>query len=69
MHTFDTPWIKSTCAYCGVGCGIEAKALANGRIEVRGDNSHPANLGIGRYSHQRRAIANTESQWRGLQLG
>jgi assimilatory nitrate reductase catalytic subunit len=45
MHTFDTPWIKSTCAYCGVGCGIEAKALANGRIEVRGDNSHPANLG------------------------
>jgi assimilatory nitrate reductase catalytic subunit len=45
MHTFDTPWIKSTCAYCGVGCGIEAKALATGRIEVRGDTSHPANLG------------------------
>lgn len=38
-------WIKSTCAYCGVGCGIEAKVTANGEMEVRGDSDHPANFG------------------------
>ncbi|CZF79595.1 Nitrate reductase [Grimontia celer] len=41
----DSSWIKSTCAYCGVGCGIEAKVQANGKLEVRGDEEHPANLG------------------------
>ncbi len=38
-------WIKSTCAYCGVGCGIEARANASGKLDVRGDESHPANFG------------------------
>lgn len=38
-------WIKSTCAYCGVGCGIEAKPTPDGRLEIRGDNEHPANYG------------------------
>ncbi|MDC0611458.1 nitrate reductase [Vibrio sp.] len=38
-------WIKSTCAYCGVGCGIEARPLANGLLEVRGDKEHPSNYG------------------------
>jgi len=32
--------IRSTCAYCGVGCGV----LADGD-EVRGDPEHPANFG------------------------
>ncbi|GGI91285.1 nitrate reductase [Shewanella gelidii] len=41
----DQSWIKSTCAYCGVGCGIEAKPLANGLLQVRGDKHHPANFG------------------------
>ena len=41
----DSTWIKSTCAYCGVGCGIEARANNNGTLEVRGDKTHPANLG------------------------
>ncbi|MFV7784656.1 molybdopterin-dependent oxidoreductase [Shewanella marisflavi] len=40
-----TPWIKTTCAYCGVGCGVEAKPLRNGALLIRGDKSHPANLG------------------------
>lgn len=40
-----SPWVKSTCAYCGVGCGIETKLTAQGRLQVRGDESHPANLG------------------------
>lgn len=43
--TSVTPWIKSTCAYCGVGCGIEARPKANGQLEVRGDKEHPANFG------------------------
>lgn len=38
-------WIKSTCAYCGVGCGIEARVCPDGLLEVRGDKTHPANQG------------------------
>lgn len=38
-------WIKSTCAYCGVGCGIEARPKSNGQLEVRGDKEHPSNYG------------------------
>lgn len=40
-----SPWIKSTCAYCGVGCGIEARPKANGQLDIRGDKDHPANYG------------------------
>jgi len=40
-----SPWMKSTCAYCGVGCGIEARPKANGELEIRGDKEHPANFG------------------------
>ncbi len=32
---------KTTCPYCGVGCGV----LADPRGAVRGDDSHPANRG------------------------
>ena len=38
-------WIKTTCAYCGVGCGVEARPLSSGKLEVRGDATHPANYG------------------------
>ncbi|WP_422489293.1 molybdopterin oxidoreductase family protein [Vibrio chagasii] len=38
-------WIKSTCAYCGVGCGIEVRPTASGKLEVRGDKDHPSNYG------------------------
>lgn len=38
-------WIKTTCAYCGVGCGVEARPKSSGELEVRGDKSHPANFG------------------------
>lgn len=38
-------WIKSTCAYCGVGCGIEGKPNSSGRLDIRGDEEHPANFG------------------------
>ncbi|UCV02924.1 nitrate reductase [Dechloromonas denitrificans] len=37
--------VKSTCCYCGVGCGVLIKT-ENGKIEgVRGDPEHPANRG------------------------
>ncbi len=40
-----SPWVKSTCPYCGVGCGIEARPKADGLLEIRGDKDHPANFG------------------------
>ena len=44
------PEVKSTCCYCGVGCGviIETTPSSNGKLEisgVRGDPDHPANFG------------------------
>jgi assimilatory nitrate reductase catalytic subunit len=36
---------RTTCPYCGVGCGVLAQRDADGRIEVRGDPKHPANRG------------------------
>ncbi len=38
-------WTKTTCAYCGVGCGIEAKVNSQGNLDIRGDKDHPANYG------------------------
>ena len=37
--------LKTTCPYCGVGCGIEITRDADGMLKVRGDRDHPANLG------------------------
>jgi len=36
---------KTTCPYCGVGCGVIANMHENGRVEVQGDPDHPANFG------------------------
>ncbi|GAL10023.1 assimilatory nitrate reductase large subunit [Vibrio astriarenae] len=38
-------WVKTTCAYCGVGCGVEARPTLSGELEIRGDQSHPSNYG------------------------
>ena len=38
-------WTRTTCAYCGVGCGIEVKSTGARGVELRGDASHPANYG------------------------
>ena len=35
---------KTTCPYCGVGCGVIVTALDKG-FSVRGDEEHPANFG------------------------
>ena len=36
--------VATTCPYCGVGCGVLAKA-GRDRIEIAGDPDHPANRG------------------------
>ncbi|MGF1695869.1 nitrate reductase [Vibrio lamellibrachiae] len=45
MNTNNEGWIKTTCAYCGVGCGVEARPMSSGKLEVRGDQEHPSNFG------------------------
>ncbi|RYU96920.1 nitrate reductase [Emticicia agri] len=37
---------KTTCCYCGVGCGIVVTDTGNGRIHVEGDKDHPVNKGM-----------------------
>lgn len=76
MNQEKSLWTKSTCAYCGVGCGIEASIGAKGELSIRGDKSHPANFGnlcskglaLGEtVSHQGRllqpSIAGVETDW------
>lgn len=36
---------KTTCPYCGVGCGVLARVAADGAVSVAGDPLHPANFG------------------------
>ncbi len=37
--------VRTTCAYCGVGCGITAKVTGARSVEIEGDKDHPANFG------------------------
>ncbi|TRD11035.1 nitrate reductase [Erythrobacter insulae] len=37
--------IKTTCAYCGVGCGIRAVVTGERSVKIEGDKAHPANRG------------------------
>ena len=37
--------VKTTCPYCGVGCGVLAEIDEYGAVNVKGDPDHPANLG------------------------
>src|SRR6201992_1240022 len=36
---------RTTCPYCGVGCGVLATADGNGGAAISGDPEHPANFG------------------------
>jgi len=36
---------KSTCSYCGVGCGIVVTKKPDGKVTVSGDKDHPVNRG------------------------
>ncbi|MEH3053501.1 MAG: molybdopterin-dependent oxidoreductase [Patulibacter minatonensis] len=37
--------VRSTCPYCGVGCGVIATVEAGKLVGVRGDDDHPVNRG------------------------
>src|SRR6186713_1055710 len=41
----DLRAISTTCAYCGVGCGILATPDGRGGAAISGDPDHPANFG------------------------
>jgi ferredoxin-nitrate reductase len=44
--SMPTPTVtKTTCCYCGVGCGIEVLKDARGQLSLRGDADHPVNQG------------------------
>ena len=36
---------RSTCCYCGTGCGVVIRSEAGGIVDVTGDSGHPANRG------------------------
>jgi assimilatory nitrate reductase catalytic subunit len=37
--------VRTTCPYCGVGCGVKATALPGGGATIEGDLQHAANRG------------------------
>ncbi|MEM9268903.1 MAG: molybdopterin-dependent oxidoreductase, partial [Pseudomonadota bacterium] len=45
MDGLDAPTTRSTCPYCGVGCGVLLRADGVGGLGVTGDPDHPANQG------------------------
>ena len=38
--------VKSTCSYCGVGCGVVVTDLGNGKLQLEGDKEHPSSKGM-----------------------
>ena len=45
MTVHQAPPVRTTCPYCGVGCGVLATPKADGTVEIAGDPEHPANFG------------------------
>jgi assimilatory nitrate reductase catalytic subunit len=39
------PLVRTTCPYCGVGCGVLASPDGHGGAMISGDPDHPANFG------------------------
>jgi assimilatory nitrate reductase catalytic subunit len=39
------PAVRTTCPYCGVGCGVTARVGEGRSVTVSGDTAHPANKG------------------------
>jgi assimilatory nitrate reductase catalytic subunit len=37
--------IRTTCPYCGVGCGVSARLGQDGQLAILGDEAHPASQG------------------------
>ena len=40
-----TKTVKTTCPYCGVGCGVAVDIDHQGQVNISGDREHPANFG------------------------
>ncbi|MES0881587.1 nitrate reductase [Roseibium sp. SCP14] len=40
-----TETVKTTCPYCGVGCGVLATPQPDGSVSITGDPDHPSNFG------------------------
>lgn len=51
--------VKTTCPYCGVGCGVIAQLDDEGGVSITGDSKHPANFG--RLCSKGAALADTLS--------
>ena len=51
--------IKTTCPYCGVGCGVLAQVDETRQVVISGDPEHPANFG--RLCSKGAALADTLS--------
>jgi assimilatory nitrate reductase catalytic subunit len=41
----QAPTVRTTCPYCGVGCGLIVQVDGRGGAAVAGDPTHPANFG------------------------
>src|SRR2546425_9483867 len=41
----EPPTVRTTCPYCGVGCGVFARPDGFGGAAITGDPDHPANFG------------------------
>ena len=45
MNDLQKKVVKTTCPYCGVGCGVLASLDDKGVVSIEGDPDHPANYG------------------------
>ena len=45
MTRLNPPTVRTTCPYCGVGCGVLAQPDGHGGAVIAGDPDHPANFG------------------------
>ena len=45
-RAIDAGAVRTTCPYCGVGCGLLATRALSGEVSLRGDPDHPANFGL-----------------------
>src|SRR5918995_1706783 len=48
VHVQDSslaPAVRTTCPYCGVGCGVLAAPDGRGGAAIAGDPEHPSNFG------------------------
>ena len=61
-----TPTVRTSCPYCGVGCGVAATPDGVGGAVIAGDPRHPANAG--RLCSKGSALGQTLSLVNGLGL-